>query len=182
MRLWQKIFLLTLFLTALAASAISLLLLARNHRNALLLAKEKVQTVRDSAMAQIGHLIQEEKDDGGRLLLTERELQGLFAEFCLASEEFRSQSDGRAFRMDSGEEREQAPARDGGKGAGESQKYDISIMPIETDGFSAAPYQCGNLSCSPPFSLVAAMKHGRRGTQNFPESRFSSAQENQPLG
>ena len=138
MRLWQKIFLLTLFLTALAASTISLLLLARNHRDALLLAKEKVQTVRDSAMAQIGHLIQEEKDDGGRLLLTERELQGLFAEFCLASEEFRSQSDGRAFRMDSGEAREQAPARDGGKGAGESQKYDISIMPIETDGFSAA--------------------------------------------
>lgn len=59
MRLWQKIFLLTLFLTALAASTISLLLLARNHRDALLLAKEKVQTVRDSAVAQIGHLIQE---------------------------------------------------------------------------------------------------------------------------
>lgn len=88
MRLWQKIFLLTLFLTALAASAISLLLLSRNHRNTLLLAKEKIQAVCDSAVAELGHLIQERKEDSGQQLLTERELEELFAAFGLSSEDF----------------------------------------------------------------------------------------------
>ena len=39
MRLWQKIFLLTLCLTALAANSISLALLTRNQSDSLVLAK-----------------------------------------------------------------------------------------------------------------------------------------------
>ena len=90
MRLWQKIFLLTLFLTTLAANAISLMLLARNHENTLLMAKEKIQTVRDGAVAELGHLIQEEKDDSGQLLLTEADLEELFKAFYLSSGNFRN--------------------------------------------------------------------------------------------
>lgn len=85
MRLWQKIFLLTLCLTALAANAISLVLLVRNQANSLSLAKERVRTICDGATAELGHLIQEKREADGCLLVTERELVDLFSKLRLNS-------------------------------------------------------------------------------------------------
>ena len=85
MRLWQKIFLLTLCLTALAANAISLVLLVRNQANSLSLAKERVRTICDGAAAELGHLIQEKREADGCLLVTERELEDLFSKLQLNS-------------------------------------------------------------------------------------------------
>nr|WP_304710980.1 HAMP domain-containing sensor histidine kinase [uncultured Acetatifactor sp.] len=176
MRLWQKIFLLTLFLTALAVSAISLLLLARSHRNTLLLAKEKIQTVRDSAVAELGHLVQERKDDSGQQLLTESDLEDLFVMFCLTSEEFRKGADGATDEAgsdgagipDAGEraEREDAP------GSGDAQKNNILITPLEAGIFSAArlPREAGSAA------TVLVEKEGIRRistcTTAFWEGRF----------
>ena len=160
MRLWQKIFLLTLFLTALAVSAISLLLLARSHRNTLLLAKEKIQTVRDSAVAELGHLVQERKDDSGQQLLTESDLEDLFVMFCLTSEEFRKGADGATDEAGSDETTDEA------------QKNDIVIMPLETGIFSAArlPREAGSAA------TVLVEKEGIRRistyTTAFWEGRF----------
>lgn len=77
MRLWQKIFLLTLCLTALAADSVSLVLLVRNHGNSLSLAKERVRTICDGAVLEMGHLIQERKEEKGCIMLTEGEMEEL---------------------------------------------------------------------------------------------------------
>lgn len=61
MRLWQKIFLMTLCLTALAANLICLVLLTRNQADSLSLAREKIRTICDGAVLELGHLIQEER-------------------------------------------------------------------------------------------------------------------------
>lgn len=83
MRLWQKIFLLTLCLTALAANSISLVLLTRNQANSLSLAKERIRTVCDGAVAELGHLIQEEKEKKGCPMLTESGMEALISKIRL---------------------------------------------------------------------------------------------------
>ena len=83
MRLWQKIFLLTLCLTALAANSISLALLTRNQSDSLVLAKERIGTVCDGAVRELGHLIQEEKEAKGCLMLTEAEMRVMLSKIRL---------------------------------------------------------------------------------------------------
>lgn len=83
MRLWQKIFLLTLCLTALAANSISLVLLTRNQANSLSLAKERIRTICDGAVLEMGHLIQERKEEKGCLVLAESEMKELISKIRL---------------------------------------------------------------------------------------------------
>ncbi len=87
MRLWQKIFLLTLVLTTLAVYGISLMLLTRSQKNSLLLAREKAQALCSAAAAELGRLIQEEKESSGHLLMTKAERERVFTEFCRTQEE-----------------------------------------------------------------------------------------------
>ena len=94
MRLWQKIFLLTLCLTALAANAISLVLLTRNQADSLLLAKKRIGTICDGAIQELGHLIQEEREAKGCLMLTESEMEAMMAKVRL-------DADGQLFLTDS---------------------------------------------------------------------------------
>ena len=110
MRLWQKIFLLTLCLTALAANAISLVLLVRNQANSLSLAKERVRTICDGATAELGHLIQEKREADGCLLVTERELENLFSKLWL-------NSNGQLIVREEGERAESGEGRQNGEDA-----------------------------------------------------------------
>lgn len=119
MRLWQKIFLLTLCLTTLAANWISLMLLTRNQAGSLALAKERVRTICDGAVAELGHLIQEKKEEEGCLLVTESELESMFSRLYL-------EGDGGLAMGDA------APG--GGRRSG-VQEHQIIIKPIE-DGKS----------------------------------------------
>lgn len=83
MRLWQKIFLLTLCLTALAANSIALVLLVRNQANSLSLAKERVRAICNGAVAELGHLVQEKREAEGCLLVTETELEKMLSDLRL---------------------------------------------------------------------------------------------------
>ena len=83
MRLWQKIFLMTLCLTALAANSICLVLLTRNQANSLSLAGERIRTICDGAVLELGHLIQEEKEAKGSLMLTESEMKEIISKVRL---------------------------------------------------------------------------------------------------
>ena len=83
MRLWQKIFLMTLCLTALAANLICLVLLTRNQADSLSLAREKIRTICDGAVLELGHLIQEEKEAKGALMLTESETEEIISKVRL---------------------------------------------------------------------------------------------------
>lgn len=77
MRLWQKIFLLTLCLTALSANSVSFLFLIRSHGVSLNLAKEKLETVCDGAVSELGHLIQEKKEEERCLMLTASQMEDM---------------------------------------------------------------------------------------------------------
>ncbi|HBA48910.1 MAG TPA: hypothetical protein DCZ91_14160 [Lachnospiraceae bacterium] len=86
MRLWQKIFLLTLLLTLLAVNTASFVLLTRNQANSLVLAKEKAQTICSSVVSELERAIQREKEQSGHFLLTDQELsQLLWAEIELSA-------------------------------------------------------------------------------------------------
>ena len=109
MRLWQKIFLLTLCLTALAANSISLALLTRNQSDSLVLAKERIGTVCDGAVRELGHLIQEEKEAKGCLMLTEAEMRVMLSKIRL-------DENGQLFFIGSGEDRSFQGAMQEGEG------------------------------------------------------------------
>lgn len=109
MRLWQKIFLLTLCLTALAANSISLALLTRNQSDSLVLAKERIGTVCDGAVRELGHLIQEEKEAKGCLMLTEAEIRVMLSKIRL-------DENGQLFFIGSGEDRSFQGAMQEGEG------------------------------------------------------------------
>lgn len=94
MRLWQKIFLLTLCLTVLAASSISLMLLTRSQTHSLSLARDRIRTICDGAVWELGHLIQEKKEETGCLLLSESEMKTLLSQI-------RIDTDGQLFLADS---------------------------------------------------------------------------------
>ena len=96
MRLWQKIFLLTLCLTALAVDSVSLVLLTRNQAGSLSLARDRIGTVCDGAVQELGHLIQERKEELGCLMLTESEMETLISKIRL-------DADGQLFLTDADE-------------------------------------------------------------------------------
>ena len=96
MRLWQKIFLLTLCLTALAVDSVSLVLLTRNQAGSLSLARDRIGTVCDGAVQELGHLIQERKEELGCLILTESEMEILISKIRL-------DADGQLFLTDADE-------------------------------------------------------------------------------
>lgn len=85
MRLWQKIFLLTLLLALLAVNTTSFVLLSRNQANSLVLAKEKAQTICDAVVSELEHAIQREKEQSGRFLLTDQELSEMLSAEITAS-------------------------------------------------------------------------------------------------
>lgn len=80
MRLWQKIFLVTLFLVTMSVNGVSLVLMVRSHKNSLILAKEKAQAVCEAAISELENGIQKEKERTGSFLLTEQELMELVSE------------------------------------------------------------------------------------------------------
>ena len=80
MRLWQKIFLLSLLLSTLAINSVSFLFLIRSQRNTLLLEKEKALTACDALVTELEHSIREEKENKGYILLTADELDALLSE------------------------------------------------------------------------------------------------------
>lgn len=86
MRLWQKIFLLTLLLALLAVNTTSFVLLSRNQANSLVLAKEKAQTVCDAVVSELEYAIQREKEQSGRFLLTDQALSELLSAEISTSE------------------------------------------------------------------------------------------------
>lgn len=79
MRLWQKIFLLTLILTLLAVNAVSFVLLLRSQRSSLILAKEKAQAVCETAVLELERSIQDEKERTDYFLLTEQDIMDLLS-------------------------------------------------------------------------------------------------------
>lgn len=130
MRLWQKIFLLTLCLTALVANAISLVLLTRNQADSLLLAKKRIGTICDGAIQELGHLIQEEREAKGCLMLTESEMEAMMAKARL-------DADGQLFLTDSVSRVEKttdsvqnAGKEPDGEGSIDIQENEICIEPV----------------------------------------------------
>lgn len=120
MRLWQKIFLLTLSVTALAANSISLMLLTRNHAHSLSLAGERIRTICDGAVLELGHLIQAKKEEKGCLMLTEGELRSLISKARL-------DGNGQLFLADSSVSTE---SYQNGEEGGEAGSNEIRIEPI----------------------------------------------------
>ena len=74
MKLWQKIFLLTLLLTILAINTVSVVLLTRNQTNALSLAKDNAQMLCSSVASDLQNEILHKKTILGKNILTEKEL------------------------------------------------------------------------------------------------------------
>ena len=74
MKLWQKIFLLTLLLTILAVNTVSVVLLTRNQTNALSLAKDNAQVLCSSVASDLQNEILHAKTILRKNILTEREL------------------------------------------------------------------------------------------------------------
>lgn len=135
MRLWQKIFLMTLCLTALAANLICLVLLTRNQADSLSLAREKIRTICDGAVLELGHLIQEEKEAKGALMLTESETEEIISKVRL-------NENGQLFMADS--------ARDAGVQYS-MRENEIRIEPLagvfagDPDGPGSFPFSAGQL-------------------------------------
>lgn len=80
MRLWQKFFLLTLFLATLAVNSVSYILMIREHKNSLILAKEKAQAVCEAVVSELERSVQNEKEQTGYFALTEQEIMDLLSE------------------------------------------------------------------------------------------------------
>lgn len=80
MRLWQKFFLLTLFLAILAVNSVSCIPMIRGHKNSLVLAKEKAQAVCEAVISELEKCIQNEKEQTGYFLLTDQEIEKLLSE------------------------------------------------------------------------------------------------------
>lgn len=136
MRLWQKIFLLTLCLTALAANSIALVLLVRNQANSLSLAKERVRAICNGAVAELGHLVQEKREAEGCLLVTETELEKMLSDLRL-------DHNGGLITRDTGRNGEN------GEAAGENR---IAVTPVvwysdETESIcTTSPEEAGSVS------------------------------------
>lgn len=147
MRLWQKIFLLTLCLTALAVDSISLVLLTRNQADSLSLAKERISTICDGAVLELGHLVQEEKEARGCLMLTESEMEEFLSKVRL-------DADGKLFLTDSARRaREMTDAvgnmgnQQTGEGGSDVRENEIRIEPVLVPLISAGrlPLEAGSV-------------------------------------
>lgn len=151
MRLWQKIFLLTLCLTVLAADSVSLLLLTQSHADSLSLARERIRTISDGAIQELGHLIQERREELGSPMLTESEMEAL-------ASRIRLDVNGRLFLADSAES------------AADAQENEIHIEPL-------IPASAGQLPPEAESAVTELVEEEgeiriRRSTTAFWEGRF----------
>lgn len=80
MKLWHKIFLLTLFLTITAVNVVSFVLLANYQRSSLLLAKDNVQIACEAVVIDLERGIQDKKQENESVLLANKELMSYLAD------------------------------------------------------------------------------------------------------